>query len=93
VAADFFTAEVLTVRGLITYYVLFCIDLGTRIVHIAGITAHPNQQWMVQVSRNLTMVGEATNAASRAVGSVMGVMPNRVADGTAQFGRTEITVK
>jgi len=59
VAADFFTAEVLTVRGLITYYVLFFIDLGTRIVHIAGITAHPNQQWMVQVSRNLTMVGEA----------------------------------
>ena len=58
VASDFFTAEVLTLRGLVTYYVLFFIDLGTRLVHVAGITANPNEQWMVQIARNLTMTGE-----------------------------------
>jgi len=39
VAADFFTAEVWTRRGLITHYVLFIIELAERIVHILGITA------------------------------------------------------
>ena len=38
VAADFFTAEVWSIRGLVTYYVLFIIELAKRIVHIAGIT-------------------------------------------------------
>ena len=37
---DFFTAEVLTWRGLVTYYVLFFIHLDTRRVSIAGITEH-----------------------------------------------------
>jgi transposase InsO family protein len=58
VATDFFTSEVFTARGLLTYYVLFFIDLGTRVVHVAGITANPTEQWMVQVARNLTMTGE-----------------------------------
>ena len=34
---DFFTMEVLTLRGLVTYYVLFFIHLGSRRVEIAGI--------------------------------------------------------
>jgi transposase InsO family protein len=55
VATDFFTAEVWTLGGLVTYYVLFFIHLGSRKVHIAGITPHPNEAWMVQVARNLTM--------------------------------------
>jgi transposase InsO family protein len=55
VATDFFTAEVWTLGGLVTYYVLFFIHLGTRQVHIAGVTPHPNAAWMVQVARNLTM--------------------------------------
>lgn len=58
VATDFFTAEVFTARGLVTYYVLFFIDLGTRVVQIAGVTANPNEQWMVQIARNLTMTDE-----------------------------------
>jgi putative transposase len=29
-AADFFTVEVLTSRGLVTYYILFFIEIGTR---------------------------------------------------------------
>src|SRR6266478_6596595 len=47
VATDFFTAEVWMLGGLVTYYVLFFIHLGSRQVHIAGITPHPNEAWMV----------------------------------------------
>ena len=54
VAADFFTAEVWSFRGLVTYYVLFIIELAKRIVHIAGITTQPNESWMTQVARGMT---------------------------------------
>jgi transposase len=54
-ACDFFTAEVLTPMGLMTYYVLFFIKIGSREVHIAGLTQHPNESWMRQVARNVTM--------------------------------------
>jgi putative transposase len=40
---DFFTLEVLTMRGLVTYYVLFFIHLESRKVEIAGMTPHPNE--------------------------------------------------
>jgi sugar phosphate isomerase/epimerase len=56
-ACDFFTAEVFTARGLVTFYVLFFIQIGSRGVHIAGVTPHPNEAWMNQVARNLTMDG------------------------------------
>jgi putative transposase len=52
---DFFTAEVLTLRGLVTYYVLFFIHLESRQVAIAGLTVHPNEPWMKQIARNATM--------------------------------------
>jgi putative transposase len=55
VATDFFTAEVWTLGGLVTYYVLFFIHLGSRQIHMAGVTPHPNEAWMVQVARNVTM--------------------------------------
>jgi transposase InsO family protein len=55
VATDFFTAEVWTLGGLVTYYVLFFIHLSSRQVHVAGLTPHPNQAWMMQVARNVTM--------------------------------------
>jgi putative transposase len=54
---DFFTVEVLTLRGLVTYYVLFFIHLESRKVDIAGITVHPDEQWMQQMARNMTMEG------------------------------------
>jgi putative transposase len=54
---DFFTVEVLTLRGLVTYYVLFFIHLESRRIDIAGITVHPDEQWMQQVARNATMEG------------------------------------
>ena len=41
---DFFTVEVLTLRGLVTYYVLFFIHLESRKVDIAGITVHPDER-------------------------------------------------
>ena len=51
---DFFMVEVLTWRGLVTYYVLFFIHLETRRVSLAGITRHPDQGWMQQMARNAT---------------------------------------
>jgi putative transposase len=52
---DFFTAEVLTLRGLVSYYVLFFNHLESRRVDIAGITVHPDEAWMKQIARNTTM--------------------------------------
>ena len=54
-AADFFTADVMTSIGLVTYYVLFFMHIDTRRVHIAGITPYPRESWMKQVARNITM--------------------------------------
>jgi transposase InsO family protein len=53
-AADFFTTEVWTWRGLVTYYTVFVIDLASRRVHIVGSTPHPNDLFMRQVGRILT---------------------------------------
>jgi putative transposase len=53
--ADFFTVEVLTWRGLVTYYALFFIQIGTRRVSLGGITRYPDSRWMEQVARNATM--------------------------------------
>jgi hypothetical protein len=52
---NFFTVEMLTWRGRATYYVLFCIHLGTRRVSIAGITDHPDAMVMEQMARNATL--------------------------------------
>jgi putative transposase len=52
--ADLFTVEVLTWRGLVTYYVLFFLHLESRRVNVAGITRHPDQEWMEQIARSVT---------------------------------------
>jgi putative transposase len=49
-ACDFFTVETVLLR---TIYVLFFIELGSRRVHFAGITTHPNQIWVTQQARQL----------------------------------------
>ena len=53
-AADFFTVDVWTKRGLVTHYVFFVIHHATRMVEIAGVTPHPGGNFMTQVARNLT---------------------------------------
>jgi putative transposase len=53
-AVDFTTVEVWTTRGLVTFYLLFVMELATRRVHFAGCTANPNGSWIKQVARNLT---------------------------------------
>src|SRR5947209_10543915 len=52
--ADFFTTEVWTWRGLVTYYTIFVIDLASRRVQIVGSTPHPHDVFMRQVARTLT---------------------------------------
>jgi transposase InsO family protein len=49
------SVRIWTLGGLVTYYVLFFIRLGTREVHVAGVTPHPNHAWMRQIARNITM--------------------------------------
>jgi hypothetical protein len=49
--------EVLTWRGLVTYYVLFFIHLGSLRVSIAGITDCPDACWMRQMACNATLEG------------------------------------
>jgi helix-turn-helix protein len=46
--ADFFTTEVWTWRGLVTYYTVFVIDLASRRVQILGSTPHPEGVVMQQ---------------------------------------------
>jgi putative transposase len=55
VATDFFTAEVWTLGGLVTSDVLFFIPLGSRTIHVAGVTPHPNEAWMGQGARNVPL--------------------------------------
>lgn len=53
--ADFFTTEVWTWRGLVTYYTVFIIDLASRRVQVLGSTPHPEALFMQQIVRTLTM--------------------------------------
>ena len=64
-AIDFTTVEVWTGQGLVTYYLLFVMELATRRVHGASITPNPDEIWMKQVARNLTAAGDGFLAAKR----------------------------
>jgi transposase InsO family protein len=52
VACDFFTVDTVWLRRL---YVLFFIELDTRRVHLAGVTANPDGAWVTQQVRNLLL--------------------------------------
>jgi transposase InsO family protein len=49
-ACDFFTVKTLHLQ---TLYVLFFVELGSRRVHLAGCTTHPNTVWVTQEARQL----------------------------------------
>jgi putative transposase len=49
-ACDFFTVETLFLQ---TIYVFAFIEIGSRRVHFAGCTAHPNGAWVEQQARQL----------------------------------------
>jgi transposase InsO family protein len=78
-ASDFFTVDVWTPRGLVTYYVLFVISIADRVVEIAGITTQPDEAWMLQMGRNLT------DAESGVLASKRYLIVDRDTKYTAQF--------
>ena len=78
-AVDFTTVEVWTTRGLVTFYLLFVMELATRRVHFAGCTANPHGPWMKQVARELTACDDGFSKGKKSL------LMDRDAKFTAEF--------
>ena len=59
-ACDFFTVETVLLR---TLYVLFFIEVGSRRIHIEGVTPNPDAAWVTQQARNLSMNGDPSGVS------------------------------
>ena len=66
-AIDFTTVEVWSKSGLVTFYLLFVMEVATRTVHLAGCSTNADETWMKQVARNLTDSADGFLAGSRYV--------------------------
>jgi transposase InsO family protein len=65
IGADFFTTDVWTWQGLVTYYTMFVIDLASRRVRIVGSTTHPDELFMRQTGRTLTAADDEQTVRPR----------------------------
>ena len=75
-----------TATGLVTYYVLFVMHVATRRVHIAGLTPYPDEPWITQVARNLTMAKEGFVVGQRYLIHDRDNKFGRAFDGTLEDG-------
>ena len=55
-ACDFFTKTIWTAMGPKLFHVLFFLNIRTRKVHIAGMTAKPNKEWVVNASKSVSFL-------------------------------------
>ncbi|MDA8040776.1 MAG: integrase core domain-containing protein [Actinomycetota bacterium] len=62
VATDFFSVDTVCLQR---YYVLFVIEIESRVVHLLGVTANPSEGWVTQVARNLCADLEETGRRFR----------------------------
>jgi transposase InsO family protein len=64
---SFFTTEVWTARGLVTYYTLFVLELQSRRAQLVGSTPNPDAAFMAQAARRLTDAVDGFLAGHRAL--------------------------